>query len=97
MLDLILIAIVSMRLGRRCKNVGIQSSRHIVKLVGYWLLCEVLGMLICLKLGYPLISLETSLCAFLLGLGAGYLSYRQSMAEINEKSGDDDNFPKLNE
>ncbi len=81
-MDIALIITFSIMLFRRCKNAGVPSFLHIVKFAGYWILCESLGMMIFMQLGYSPFTLVASLSSLLMGAGAGYLSFRKSITDI---------------
>ncbi len=96
MLDLFLMILFCVRLFRRCVQAGVRSTWHIARLVGYWILSEILGMFLFMQIGFDV--LLAALCAIALGVVAGVLSYQKSMTEINmtkEPGGDEP--PRLNE
>ncbi len=81
-MDIALIVVLSIMLNRKCKSAGVRSGIHIMRLTMYWILCEILGMLIFLRLGYNPLSLLSEIGALLIGGGAGVFSYQKSLREI---------------
>ena len=69
MLDLFLMILFCVRLFRRCAQAGVRSTWHIARLVGYWILSEILGMFLFMQIGFDV--LFAALCAIALGVVAG--------------------------
>lgn len=80
MIDIVLMAWAGLRLSRMCKQAGVSASSHIIKLVWFWIISEILGVMLFLRLGLDIYV--TAVLSVLLGCGAGLLSYRKSVAEI---------------
>lgn len=86
-MDIVLMVLVSIMLDKRCKQAKVRSFPHILRLIGYWFISETLGMMLCERLGLPILSIGNALCAIAIGGLAGYLSYRKSLAEITSING----------
>jgi lipopolysaccharide export LptBFGC system permease protein LptF len=93
MIDALLMIFVSVHLQRRCKQAGVYAAPHIIRMLGYWLISEALGVYLFMRLGIQ--TLATALMALGMGLVAGYLSFQKSMEEIAALSRQDDDTPRL--
>ncbi len=68
---------MSLRLKRACARLRMPSAMHIVRLVFYFVLCELLGLYLTAYLQLP--SVPAVILSFVIGLVGGWLSYRQTM------------------
>ena len=92
-MDIALIVLFSILLNRRCKSAGVRSGIHIMRFAMYWVVSEILGMMIFWKLGYNPLTLLSEIGSLLIGSIAGLLSYQKSQSEI--KANEQNNTPQL--
>jgi hypothetical protein len=94
MVDIVLMVAASLRLNRLCKQAGIAGGPHIAKMLGFWFASEVVGVLLFLRLNYDIYL--TAVLSMVIGMIAGYLSYRQSLIAIKEAGNKSEEPPRLN-
>jgi hypothetical protein len=91
--DLALIVYFGYRLSLKCREAGVPAFAHVAKFVGSWLVCEIMGSFIFMELGFDF-TLLVAIGAVLLGAGAGFLSYRKSLRELNQHNSDVPRLPQ---
>lgn len=84
--------LLSVRLKRACDRLHMPSFMHIVRMVGYFVLCELLGLYLTAYLLVP--PVPAAILSFVIGLVGGWLSYRQTMRFLDFYQHSDHDSPQ---